>query len=608
MRNVLREHFGFHDFRENQEAIIKNILQKKDVFAVMPTGGGKSLCYQLPSKLLNGTVVVISPLISLMKDQVDAAMENGFSAAYLNSSLSVDEVYSIYRRIHAHSLELLYIAPERFAMAHFYETLRAVPIALFAIDEAHCISEWGHDFRPDYLSLSSIAMNFGEVPIAAFTATATAQVQEDIIRKLGLRDPYVVRASFDRKNLFYRVEKKIDIEKQVMKFIREHASSPGIIYRATRDSTVTLSNYLTKNGVRALPYHAGLSAEERTNNQNAFSKDEVSVIVATIAFGMGIDKSNVRFVIHADLPKNIEGYYQETGRAGRDGEPSECVLYYSAGDAFKIRFFIDKIEEEQERSTAEAKLTRMIRYASVNICRRRQLLDYLGEKYEPQNCGTCDVCVGVYELRDITEDAQIVMSAVSRTGQRYGRLHVTDVVLGKGTKRVLELKHDKVKTFGAGKHKDKDYWRAIFDELIVQELLVQEGDKYPVIKLTQHGTNVLFDNETVMANMRPEIKAEVIKKVSRTEAGSQFEDYDKALFECLRALRRRLADEQNVAPFIVFSDRTLHEMCRHYPTSISQLLNIAGVGQYKIDRYGDDFIEEIKAYLEQNPKMEPDIP
>ncbi|MBF0459001.1 MAG: DNA helicase RecQ [Nitrospirae bacterium] len=598
MLNVLREHFGFHGFRENQEEIINNILEKRDVFAVMPTGGGKSLCYQLPSKLLKGTVVVISPLISLMKDQVDAAMENGFSAAYLNSSLSVDEVFSIYRRIHAHTLDLLYIAPERLAMAHFFETLKAVPIALFAVDEAHCISEWGHDFRPDYLSLSTIAGNFKAIPIAAFTATATAQVQEDIIRKLGLRSPYVVRASFDRKNLFYRVEKKIDVEKQVLKFIGEHAGAPGIVYRATRDSSVTLSNFLSKNGVRALPYHAGLSALERTRNQNAFSKDEADVIVATIAFGMGIDKSNVRFVIHADLPKNIEGYYQETGRAGRDGEPSECVLYYAPGDAYKIRYFINQIEGEQERLTSEAKLTKIVRYASVNVCRRRQLLDYLGEQYKAKNCGTCDVCVGSYELRDITEDAQIVMAAVSGTGQRFGRLHVIDVVLGKATKRVIELQHNNVKTFGAGKHKGKDYWRAIFDELIVQELLITEGDKYPVIKLTKPGAAALFGKQTVMANMRPEIKTEVIKRVSRTEAGSQFEAYDQALFERLRAVRRRLADEQDVAPFIVFSDRTLHEMCRHYPTTTDELQNIAGVGQYKTDRYGDDFIKEIKAYLD----------
>ncbi|WP_420265490.1 DNA helicase RecQ [Candidatus Magnetominusculus dajiuhuensis] len=603
MRDVLREFYGFADFRENQEAIIKNILQKRDVFAVMPTGGGKSLCYQLPSKLLKGTVVVISPLISLMKDQVDAAIENGFSAAYLNSSLSVDEVYSIYRRIHAHSLELLYVAPERVAMAHFFETLRTVPIALFAVDEAHCISEWGHDFRPDYMGLSAIAVNFKDIPIAAFTATATAQVQEDIIRKLGLRDPFVVRASFDRKNLFYRVEKKIDVEKQVLRFVREHAGVPGIIYRATRDSAEVLSNFLSKNGIRALPYHAGLSAEERTRNQNAFSKDEADVIVGTIAFGMGIDKSNVRFVIHADLPKHIEGYYQETGRAGRDGEPSECVLYYTPGDAYKIRYFINQVEDEAERLTSEAKLAKMILYASANVCRRRQLLGYLGEKYKSQNCGTCDVCVGVYELRDITTDAQIIMSAISRTGQRFGRLYIIDIVLGKGTKRVTELQHDKIKTFGAGKHKGKDYWRAIFDELLVQELLVQEGDKYPVIKLSQHGKSVLFGKESVMANMRPEIRADIVQQVSRTEAGSHFEEFDHGLFERLRALRRGIADEQEVAPFIVFSDKTLHEMCRYYPTTIDQLWNINGVGQLKIDRYGDEFIKEIKGYLEMNPDI-----
>lgn len=548
-------------------------------------------------------MVVISPLIALMKDQVDAAIENGFSAAYLNSSLPVEEVFAIYRKIHAHSLDLLYIAPERLAMPHFFETLKTVPIAMFAVDEAHCISEWGHDFRPDYLSLSSIAENFRDIPIAAFTATATAQVQEDIIRKLSLRDPFVVRASFNRKNLFYRVEKKIDVEKQVHRFIMDHPGAAGIVYRATRDSVDVLATYLSKHGIRALPYHAGLSTEERTRNQNAFSKDEADIIVATIAFGMGIDKSNVRFVIHADLPKHIEGYYQETGRAGRDGEPSECVLYYTPGDAYKIRFFINQIEDETERSTVEAKLVRMCRYAAVNVCRRRQLLEYLGETLKSDNCGTCDVCVGAYDQRDITTEAQIAMSAISRTGQRFGRLYIIDIVMGKATKRVIEFQHDKIKTFGTGSHKGKDYWLAIIDELLVQELLIQDGDRYPVLKLTKKGSAVLFGGESVSANMRPEIKAEVVRKVSRTEAGSQFEDYDPVLFDMLRTVRRRLADDQGVAPFMVFSDKTLHEMCRRYPTTAEKLGDITGVGQYKLERYGDDFITEIKAYLENNPAI-----
>ncbi len=325
MLETLKRVFGFQDFRPNQEAIIKNILNKKDIFAVMPTGGGKSLCYQLPGKIMNGTTVVISPLISLMKDQVDAAVENGISAAFLNSSLKPQDMAGVYHMLRSHALELFYISPERFAMPDFLETLKAASISLFAVDEAHCISEWGHDFRPDYLSLSNITRIFPHVPVAAFTATATPRVQDDIINKIGLRSPYIVRASFNRQNLFYRVERKTGVESQILKFLREHTDESGIIYRTTRDSVINMADFLVEHGIKALPYHAGMASEKRKRNQEAFSRDEAAVIVATIAFGMGIDKSNVRFIIHADLPKNIESYYQETGRAGRDGEPAMPV-------------------------------------------------------------------------------------------------------------------------------------------------------------------------------------------------------------------------------------------------------------------------------------------
>ncbi len=596
--DILKKVFGFQSFRPNQEEIIMNVLDGKDVFAVMPTGGGKSLCYQLPAKILNGTTVVISPLISLMKDQVDAAVENGISAAFINSSLAPEETAAVFRRLRNNSIELLYIAPERFAMSNFLETLKGLQISLFAIDEAHCISEWGHDFRPDYLSLSNIAKTFPKVPIAAFTATATRKVQDDIIAKLGLRSPFTVRASFNRQNLFYRVRSKRDLTLQIMEILIKHASEPGIIYRTTRDSVDGLSGFLSGQGIKALPYHAGLEQEQRKENQEAFSKDECHVIVATIAFGMGIDKSNVRFVIHADLPKNIESYYQETGRAGRDGEPADCVLFFGREDIPKIRYFIDQITDDTERDIALKKLNQMVRYASHNVCRRRQLLGYFGEDYANKNCGACDICTGKIEKVDITIDARIFMSAMSRTGQRFGIMHIIDVVTGADTKRICELEHDKIKTFGAGKDKDKNHWRFIADELLAQDVIYQDGSAYPVLKMTEKGKSILFGKEKVSA-----LKREETKKKPRKGKWSVFEDYDKVLFDRLRALRKRFADEQEVPPYIIFSDKTLHEMCRRYPAALPEMVTITGVGDAKLERYGDEFIKEINTYLKENPDI-----
>ena len=391
---TLRTVFGFPSFRPNQEAIVNNILAGHDVFAVMPTGGGKSLCYQLPALLRPGTAVVISPLISLMKDQVDAARENGIAAAFLNSSQDAREMSEVFRGLRGGGVKLLYIAPERFALPQFIETLKTVPLSLFAIDEAHCISEWGHDFRPDYLSLSRIPVLFPEVPVAAFTATATERVQNDIIQKIGLRTPHVVRASFNRPNLFYQVEPKARVEQQVWEFLKERPGESGIVYRTTRDSVAATAAFLASRGVKALPYHAGLSQEEREKNQEAFNKDEVSVIVATIAFGMGIDKSNVRFVVHADLPRHVEAFYPEPGWAGWDGEPAHCLLYFGRGDIPKIRYFIDQISDEGERRIALEKLNQTVRFASHNVCRRKQLLSFFGEAYPENNCGACDICSG----------------------------------------------------------------------------------------------------------------------------------------------------------------------------------------------------------------------
>ena len=598
MHNTLKKVFGFQSFRPNQETIIRNILEKRDVFAVMPTGGGKSLCYQLPARMMKGTTVVISPLISLMKDQVDAAIENGMSAAFLNSSLSTQEMSAVYQQLKCNDLELLYIAPERFAMQGFLETLKSLPISLFAIDEAHCVSEWGHDFRPDYLSLCDLTRNFPHIPVAAFTATATPKVQKDIISKIGLRSPYIVRASFNRQNLFYQVKSKTGLEIQLMEFLKEHADEPGIIYRTTRDSVARLTEFLVEQGISALPYHAGLSPEERKKNQEAFSRDRVTIIVATIAFGMGIDKSNVRFVIHADLPKNIEGYYQETGRAGRDGETANCLLFFGRQDIPKIRFFIDQIPNENERAISMEKLDKSVKYASHNVCRRRQLLEYFGESYTEENCGACDICMGNVEKVDITTDAQIVMSAISRTGQYFGIGHIIDIVAGADTKRIRELQHNEIKTYGAGKHKQKKHWQFIVDELLAQEAIAQDGGQYPVLKLTKRGTDILLGREEIEG-----LKREEIRKKPKAFRVSGFESYDEALFDKLRVLRKRLAEEHKVPPYIVFSDMTLHEMCVYYPSTLDEMIAISGVGDTKLKSYGSDFTKEIKAHLDKIPDI-----
>jgi len=591
VHDTLRTVFGFESFRPNQEIIINNILNQQDVFAVMPTGGGKSLCYQLPALLLEGTAVVISPLISLMKDQVDAARENGISAAFMNSSLDQREIANIERLLSGGQVKLLYIAPERFAMPQFSETLKRIPLSLFAIDEAHCISEWGHDFRPDYLALSAIPKHFPGVPVAAFTATATGKVQQDIIHKIGLRKPHTVRASFDRPNLFYQVKPKAGVEQQLLEFLKGHDGETGIVYRTTRDSVSATAAFLVSHGIKALPYHAGLPAEQREKNQEAFNRDEVSVIVATIAFGMGIDKSNVRFVVHADLPKHIEAYYQETGRAGRDNEPAHCLLYFSRGDIPKIRYFIDKMEDEAERAIAMEKLNQTVRFASHNACRRKQLLSFFGEAYGAENCGACDICTGSVIRMDISTDARTLLSAIAGTNERFGIVHVIDIVIGADTRRIRELGHHEIKMFGAGKLQDKNHWHFIMNELLAQELIRQDGDRYPVLKLTPRGADVLRGKEEVFG-----LKREEVKPKERGRKTAEGDGYDETLFERLRVVRKRIAGDNHVPPYVIFSDKTLHEMCRQFPKTVSEMRRIPGVGDVKLERYGGFFLEAIRIF------------
>lgn len=590
--------FGFRSFRANQEVLVRAVLAGRDVFAVMPTGGGKSLCYQLPAHLLDGTCVVVSPLISLMKDQVDAAVDNGLRAEVYNSTLDGQQRAEVMRRLVAGAVDLLYVAPERLAMDGFLSTLESVKLCLFAIDEAHCISEWGHDFRPDYLALSRIVEHFPGVPVAAFTATATHRVQQDIIDRLALRKPHTVRASFDRPNLFYQVAPKNNVNRQLLEFLKHRPGESGIVYRTTRDNVDSTAAFLCEHGVSATPYHAGLGPEVRQANQEAFNRDEAHVVVATIAFGMGIDKSNVRFVVHADLPKNMEGYYQETGRSGRDGEPAHCLLLFGRGDIAKQRYFIDRTESESEREIASRKLNEMARFASTNACRRRALLGYFGERYELENCGACDVCRGSVEQVDATVDAQIVMSAVARTGQRFGASHVVDVVCGADTQKIRDFRHNEVKTYGAGKGKPKRHWRSIIDDLVAQEFLAVSRDGLPIMHITPAGGEVLFGRRafSVLKPSKVEPEAKAARAARRGKDAEPLGEYDSGLFEHLRGLRTKLAREKNVPPYVVFSDRTLREMSQSAPTGEAQMRAVTGIGEKKLAQYGQAFLEAIANY------------
>jgi ATP-dependent DNA helicase RecQ len=602
---VLHKIFGFSSFRDNQQDIVESIMKGKDCFVVMPTGGGKSLCYQLPAHIMKGTCIVISPLISLMKDQVDAAVDIGLRAAFMNSSLSIVDRRDVETRLRGGELDLLYISPERFSIPEFASILGSIPKSFIAIDEAHCVSEWGHDFRPDYLNLADTLAAFPDTPVSAFTATATHRVQDDIVKKLRLRSPMTVRASFNRPNLSYEVIAKNKPDDQILRYVLSHDGEPGIIYRTTRKSVESTAEMLEQNGIRSRPYHAGLSVKARAANQDAFNRDQIDVIVATIAFGMGIDKSNVRFVLHADLPKNIESYYQETGRAGRDGEPAHCLLLFGYGDIPKIRFFINAVDDYEEQQRQTRLLNTMVNYATVHACRRKVLLKYFGEDYvasaAESDSPCCDVCNDEVERVEATRDAQIVMSAIARSGQRFGIAHIVDIVFGADTARIRDRGHNQLKTYGAGSDQPKTHWRVIIDNLLAQGYIEQQEGEYPVLGLREESRRVLFDNEPVFIIKSKKV-APSRKRKSATETGDESHD---ELFGELRDLRKSIAQKQGVPPYIVFSDHTLHEMARYFPADESQLLEMSGVGQAKLERYGEPFLEAIQSFRERHPGVEP---
>jgi ATP-dependent DNA helicase RecQ len=598
--DTLKQVFGFPAFRPLQEEIIQDALEGRDVFALLPTGGGKSLCFQLPALMKPGLTVVVSPLISLMKDQVDALQASGIPATFLNSALAAGEGRKRLRGLHQGEYRLLYAAPERLMLSGMLDDLKKWNVGLIAIDEAHCISEWGHDFRPEYRQLSTLRDHFPGVPIMALTATATERVREDILRQLRLDDavPYV--ASFNRPNLTYRVVPKSKPYDQVLDFVRKRRNESGIVYCFSRKAADSVAARLNEDGIKALPYHAGLTAKERSNNQEKFLRDEVRVIAATIAFGMGINKPNVRYVIHYDLPKNIEGYYQETGRAGRDGLPSECLLLFSAADVVKQNGFIDEKPTLQEQQIARDQLRQMVNYAESSECRRVTLLRYFGEEWPEENCGGCDNCLTPRETYDGTLVAQKFLSCVFRVRQRsgfgFGLKHLVDVLVGAETELIRKWQHDTVSTYGIGKELKRAEWQTVGRELIRLGLLRQSSEKFSVIELTEAGIAALKQRTPVMLTKTPTPKAEVFKRSGDIPC-------DELLFERLRALRRRIADEHDVAAYIIFSDVALREMANKYPENAEEFARISGVGKQKLEAYSQPFIDEIAAYLRTNPRQ-----
>ncbi|MBM4165395.1 MAG: DNA helicase RecQ [Ignavibacteria bacterium] len=589
----LKQYFGYTTFHPLQEEIISDILQKKDVFVLMPTGGGKSLCYQLPSIINDGMTIVVSPLIALMKDQVDSLRENGVPSAFINSSLNENEIHNVKAQLLRNEIKLLYVAPERIMMPSFLPFLQTLNIGLFAIDEAHCISEWGHDFRPEYRQLKTLRTTFPTIPISAFTATAIPAVQNDIVHQLNLRDAKIYVASFNRKNLFYSVQPKQDSYKQLLVYLRAHKKDSGIIYCFSREKTETLAQRLNDDGFRALPYHAGLDAKVRTENQEKFIKDDVEIIVATIAFGMGINKSNVRFVIHYDLPKNLESYYQETGRAGRDGLPGDCILFYGYGDRRKIEYFIEEMQNEQNKKIAFEKLEKIIEFCENNHwCRRKILLKYFGEEYVQTNCGNCDTCISPKDKIDGTIPAQKILSCIKRTGERFGATYIVDVLRGSENEKIQHNKHVQLSTYGIGKDFSAKQWKAFIREL-VRLGFISVDEEFRSLKLNERSNEILFNNEKVFLT-KPE-KEKVRSKVSEPTD----DNFDSKLFDELKHLRKILADDEGVPPYVVFHDTALKEMAMFKPTTESDLKMITGVGERKLAKYGDEFLSIIQSYLKK---------
>ncbi|WP_266369146.1 DNA helicase RecQ [Tellurirhabdus rosea] len=604
LKEKLKEIFGFSQFRGDQEAIISSILGGQNTFVIMPTGAGKSLCYQLPALVCDGTAIVISPLIALMKNQVDQLNAFGINAQFLNSTLTKAEMNKVKRDTLDGTLKLLYIAPESLTKEENLDFLKRANICFVAIDEAHCISEWGHDFRPEYRKIRGIIDSIGNLPVIALTATATPKVQLDIIKNLQMEDASVFKTSFNRKNLYYEVRPKIDEKKQLIKYIKNNKGKSGIVYCLSRKSVEEIAELLNVNDIKALPYHAGLDPQTRMNNQDAFLNEEVDVIVATIAFGMGIDKPDVRFVIHYDAPKSLEGYYQETGRAGRDGLEGNCVMFYTYDDIVKLEKF-NKDKSVTERDNARHLLMEMVSYANLGVCRRRQLLGYFGE-YMDKDCGFCDNCVKHTERFKAQDEVVLALQTVLQTDQRFDTDHIADVLTATENQYVTSYEHNKLPVYGKGTelNESRDFWCSLVRQVTIYGYIDKDVDNYGVLKLSKRGRAYLEDPYPV--TLSKDHNYEIVEETknddddnSATASGSG-NAYDEALLGLLKAMRKKVAKEKGLPPYVIFQDPSLEEMATTYPTTREEMAQINGVGMGKVAKFGRPFIELIAKYVEEN--------
>lgn len=596
----LKEVFGYGQFRGNQETVIRNVLDGKNTFVIMPTGAGKSLCYQLPALMNDGLAIVISPLIALMKNQVDQLNAYGVNARFLNSTLSKGEITRLKKDCMNNVVKLLYVAPESMNKEENIEFLKKVNVSFVAIDEAHCISEWGHDFRPEYRRIKTIIQQFGNLPIVALTATATPKVQLDIQKNLQMEEADVFLSSFNRKNLYYEVRPKKETKKQLIHFMREHKGKSGVIYCLSRKKVEEIAQLLVVNGFKAAPYHAGLEPEVREKNQDDFLNEETDIIVATIAFGMGIDKPDVRFVVHYDVPKSLEGYYQETGRSGRDGLEGHCLMFYSHNDLSKLEKF-NKDKSVQERENARILLQEMEFYAESPVCRRRQLLHYFGEEYTEDNCGMCDNCVHPRERFDGMEHAGLVLQAVKQTNERFGLNHLVNVLRGVEDEYVKSYSHFKLAIYGKGKDQDADFWKSVIRQTLIYQLLDKDIENIGVLKLSTRGAAFLKKPHPIEMALDHDFTTDVgSEEVSTERAPVNVKAYDAKLFEILKTLRKKVAKQKDLPPYVIFQDPSLEEMATTFPTTKEELAQVNGVGMGKVNKFGKEFLEVIKQYVDDN--------